>query len=39
MIEVSAPDFSLRTTLTSGQAFRWREQDGWFYGVIGSAVL
>ncbi|MBI3996690.1 MAG: hypothetical protein HY352_03435 [Candidatus Omnitrophica bacterium] len=39
MIEVPAADFSLRATLTSGQAFRWTEHDGWAYGFIGSSVL
>ena len=39
MSEVPAKDFSLRTSLTSGQAFRWTEHEGWFYGFIGPAVL
>jgi N-glycosylase/DNA lyase len=39
MFEVAAPDFSLRDTLTSGQAFRWTAHDGWWYGFIGSSVV
>ena len=26
--------FDLKSTLFSGQAFRWRAEDGWFKGVI-----
>ena len=36
MFDVPAPDFSLDTTLASGQTFRWTRQDGWFYGFIDS---
>ena len=39
MVEVSAKDFSLQASLTSGQTFRWKEHHGWFYGFIGSSVL
>ena len=39
MVEVAAPDFSLRASLSSGQTFRWREDGGWHYGFVGSAVL
>jgi N-glycosylase/DNA lyase len=28
-------DYDLAATLTSGQAFRWRERDGWWEGVVG----
>lgn len=31
-----APDYNLTATLTSGQAFRWREQAEHWEGVIGS---
>jgi N-glycosylase/DNA lyase len=36
MFDVPAPDFSLDTTLASGQAFRWTRHDGWWYGFIDS---
>ena len=39
MFEVPASDFSLQTTLSSGQSFRWKEHDGWFYGFIGPSVV
>ena len=39
MFEVPAPDFSLHATLTSGQTFRWKPQDDWFYGVVGAVAL
>lgn len=39
MAHVPAPDFSLSATLSSGQAFRWTERDGWFYGVLGRSAL
>ena len=39
MPDVAAPDFSLRTTLSSGQAFRWTEHHDWFYGFLGSSIL
>ena len=29
-------DYDLRATLTSGQAFRWREHNGSWVGIIGS---
>src|SRR5205823_3635075 len=32
----SVRDYDLATTLTSGQAFRWRLRDGWWEGVIGT---
>jgi N-glycosylase/DNA lyase len=31
-----AHDYDLAATLSSGQAFRWRERDGWWEGVIGA---
>ena len=39
MVEVPAATFSLRATLSSGQAFRWTEHDGWFYGFLGRSVV
>jgi N-glycosylase/DNA lyase len=39
MFEIAAPDFSLRASLSSGQAFRWTEHNGWFYGFLGSSIL
>ncbi len=36
---IPAPDFALRTTLASGQAFRWTEHDGWFYGCLGESIV
>ena len=39
MFEVPAKDFSLQATLTSGQAFRWAGHGGWWYGILGTAVL
>ena len=39
MFEVPATDFSLRATLSSGQTFRWRAHEGWFYGFVGASVL
>ena len=38
-LTVAATDFSLQATLASGQAFRWRARDEWFYGFIGDAVV
>jgi N-glycosylase/DNA lyase len=32
----AARDYDLAATLTSGQAFRWRQQDRWWSGVIGN---
>ena len=29
-------DYDLAATLTSGQAFRWRECEGWWEGVVGN---
>jgi N-glycosylase/DNA lyase len=29
-------DYDLAATLTSGQAFRWREHDGWWEGIVGE---
>ena len=29
-------DYDLAATLASGQAFRWRERDGWWEGVVGA---
>ncbi len=50
MFDIAAPDFSLQTTLSSGQTFRWKEHlpaptngrqagQNWYYGFIGSTVL
>ncbi len=39
MFEVPAKDFSLPTTLASGQTFRWHTHDGWFYGFLGASVV
>ncbi len=39
MAHVQAPHFSLQATILSGQAFRWTERDGWFYGVLGRSAL
>ena len=39
MQEISAPDFSLEASLSSGQTFRWTFHEGWCYGFIGSSVL
>jgi len=39
MIQLPAPEFSLKTTLESGQAFRWSRHDGWCYGFVDSAIL
>ena len=39
MFELPAADFSLRDTLTSGQAFRWTQHAGWWYGFIGPSVV
>jgi N-glycosylase/DNA lyase len=32
-------DYDLAATLASGQAFRWRERDGWWHGVIAGHWL
>jgi N-glycosylase/DNA lyase len=32
----AARDYDLAATLTSGQAFRWHQQDRWWAGVIGN---
>ncbi len=37
-LPVSAP-FSLEHTLYSGQAFRWREHEGWHYGIVGGNLV
>lgn len=39
MLELAAPDFSLQASLSSGQTFRWKAYDGWYYGFAGPAVL
>ena len=39
MLEVVAKEFSLQASLSSGQAFRWVEREGWHYGFIGASVL
>ena len=33
-IECPVVDYDLAATLTSGQAFRWFERDGWCWGVV-----
>ncbi len=33
---LTAPDYDLGATLSSGQAFRWRERDGAWEGVLGA---
>jgi N-glycosylase/DNA lyase len=32
----AARDYNLAATLTSGQAFRWQQQDRWWAGVVGN---
>ena len=40
MIEIKpVSDFNLYHTLSCGQAFRWYEDDGWFYGVVNNKLL
>ncbi len=39
MRELYAPDFDLRLTLESGQAFRWRKQNDFYYGFIQNTPL
>jgi len=39
VFDLPAPEFCLRTTLASGQAFRWQTLNGWSYGVLGRHVL
>ena len=39
MPELPAPDFSLATTLASGQTFRWRLHGETWYGIIGAHPL
>ena len=39
MHEITAPEFSLQVSLSSGQTFRWTFHDGWWYGFIGRSVL
>ena len=40
MIEIRPiSDFNLYHTLNCGQAFRWHEDNGWFYGVVGTSFL
>ncbi|MBI3292267.1 MAG: hypothetical protein HYZ73_05605, partial [Elusimicrobia bacterium] len=39
MIQVPAPDFSLRETLECGQAFRWTAKDSAYYGFIQNAAV
>jgi N-glycosylase/DNA lyase len=34
-----AADLNLEHTLECGQAFRWEERDGFYYGVIGERLL
>lgn len=36
---VACRDFSLETTLSSGQAFRWRRQGEDFVGAVGGAMV
>lgn len=39
MPEFSAPDFALDATLASGQAFRWTQREGWWYGFLGHGIV
>ena len=39
MLDIPAPQFSLQTTFASGQTFRWRAHEGWWYGFIGPSVV
>ncbi len=40
MIEIKPiSDFNLYHTLSCGQAFRWYEDDGWFYGLVDDKLL
>ena len=39
MQTISCPEFSLRTTLESGQFFRWRERDGAFEILLRDRVI
>ena len=32
----SVQDYDLGATLSSGQAFRWRQRDGWWEGIVGA---
>ncbi len=38
-LNVPAPAFSLKTTLESGQTFRWRWKHEWYYGFIGPCAV
>jgi len=37
-IGIGSP-FSLEYTLESGQAFRWQNKGGWWYGIVSGGVL
>src|SRR5688572_17136543 len=39
MKTIACPDFSLRTSLESGQFFRWRERDGAFDVFLRDRVI
>ena len=39
MILTHNEPLNLRSTLLSGQAFRWREEEGWFKGIISGNVI
>jgi len=39
VLEIPAADFSLQASLSSGQTFRWILDDGWYYGLLGQAVI
>ncbi len=39
MNQIDAPDFSLRHTLESGQAFRWRCTEGGYVGIVDGGVV
>ena len=39
MQQITAPEFSLQVSLSSGQTFRWTVLNGWWYGFIGPSVL
>jgi N-glycosylase/DNA lyase len=39
LVEISAPDFDLATTLNSGQVFHWEKYRQGFVGMIGSDAV
>ncbi len=38
-LETGGQPLDLRLTLNSGQAFRWREDNGWFSGIVRSCFI